>query len=113
MLAFLAFLCLRRIADFVYWHAFSSGAHCLQFDVELTVPRMGVERSATLQLQSLQSERLRGVRVLVVGSHAVRQEVVAAHLRRWVPQRTLVSALWRLVLLARIHEANQFRGSHE
>ncbi|GAQ89808.1 Sensory transduction histidine kinase [Klebsormidium nitens] len=53
-----------------------------QFDVELTVPRLGVERSATLQLQSLQSERLRGVRVLVVGSHAVRQEVVAAHLRR-------------------------------
>lgn len=45
---------------------------------------MGVERSATLQLQSLQSERLRGVPVLVVGSHAVRQEVVAAHLRRWV-----------------------------
>jgi hypothetical protein len=67
----------------VLWRPFLTP--CLlgsQFDVELWVPLADVEHSTTLQLQAVQSERLRGVRALVVGDHAVRQEIVAGHLRR-------------------------------
>lgn len=54
----------------------------LQFDVELHVCETGAQRSAPMRLQSAQSAQLAGVRVLVVGEHAARREIVAAHLRR-------------------------------